>query len=66
MSPEDYEMLLWMMGNRTAQLNFLFVSLISAWLIASFVKDCCLRFMRYLDYKMDYAFWNDLLIVDQH
>lgn len=64
MSPEDYELLLWMMGDRAEQVNFIFVCTIAAWLAASIVKDACLRFMKYLDYKMDYVFWHDLLIVE--
>ena len=64
MSPEEYELLLWIMGDRAFQINFVCAAIIGSWLTATFIKDVCTRFIKYLDYKLDYTFWNDLLDVE--
>ena len=62
MTQEEYEVLIWVLGDRLFVFNILCLSLILAWATALFLYEACVRLLRYIDYKRDREFWTDVLL----
>ena len=61
MTIEDYQLLIWMLGDRLLALNLFAGALLVTWYAVAVSIQAVRRFARYLDYKLDAEFWNDLL-----
>ena len=61
MTQENYEVLLWVLGDRVALFNMICLAVILAWSITSLVYRACIRLLRYVDYKWDSEFWTEFL-----
>ncbi len=61
MTQENYELLLWVLGDRVALFNMISLAGILAWAVMSLVYNACARLLRYVDYKWDSEFWTELL-----
>lgn len=64
MTPDDYELLLWLLGDRVMFLNLVLFAGLGAWAILSVFNIAYQRYQQYNEYKTDTEFWNDLLVVE--
>ncbi|MDH5649120.1 MAG: hypothetical protein OEY67_05640 [Gammaproteobacteria bacterium] len=64
MAPEDYEILLWILGDRVAQFNFMAMSMVIAWSMLALSYEICQRLWQHLQFRLDDGFWNDTLLLD--
>lgn len=66
MAPEDYELFLWVLGDRAILLNVLSLAIVGIWSVGSMLYIAYTRLIAYIDYRIDYAFWGDLLAEDHN
>lgn len=64
MAAEEYDILLWILGERVTQFNVIALGLLVAWSVISASYHVAERMWDYLDYRMDITFWKDTLLPD--
>ncbi len=61
MTQENYELLLWLLGDRVFHFNLACLSGILAWAAVSYGWEAIARLRAYFEYKWDTDFWADVL-----
>jgi hypothetical protein len=64
MGTEEYEVLLWILGDRVTQFNFMAASLLTSWALLSLSYHTGTRLWRYIDFRLDSIFWKETLMLD--
>ena len=61
MNAEDYQLLLWIIGDQSAQFNLKIAGFTCLWISLWAGHQILIRVWRYIDYKLDVFFWADTL-----
>lgn len=61
MATDEYEILLWLLGDRVVYFNMLTAFLMAGWVSILLVQESVSRVLGYLDYRLDFNFWNEML-----
>lgn len=61
MNAEDYQLLLWIIGDQSAQFNLQIAVYAGLWVSLWSGYQILARIWRYIDYKLDVFFWTDTL-----
>ncbi|GMR20736.1 MAG: hypothetical protein BMS9Abin36_1332 [Gammaproteobacteria bacterium] len=61
MGQEEYEVLLWVLGDRLEQFHIVIGAALALSAIAVFSGRLLNRFLWYIDYKLDAGFWSETL-----
>lgn len=64
MGTEEYEVLLWILGDRVIQFNLMAASLVTSWALLSLSYQIGTRLWRYIDFRLDSIFWKETLMLD--
>jgi len=61
MGQEEYEVLLWVLGDRLEQFNVVIGAALALSTITVFSHKLFNRFLQYIDYRLDAGFWSETL-----
>lgn len=61
MGTEEYEVLLWVLGDQPTLVNIAGFAIVAALSVVTLTTHACSRLFRYLDYKWDAKFWMETL-----
>ncbi len=64
MGTEEYEVLLWILGDRVTQFNLMAASLVTSWALLSLFYQTGTRLWKYIDFRLDSIFWKETLMLD--
>ena len=61
MSDQDYTILLWMAGDYIDIVNTAILTIMASWGLIETASNIYDKVMKYIDFKTDRAFWEDVL-----
>lgn len=65
MSGDEYQLILWLLGNQPMEFNQAAMVILATWFSLSLTRYILRRLYNHLEYHLDTDFWHDLMPAEQ-